>query len=286
MTIFIKKLSVFCLVLLLVLGGVSLYKIHVQRTMDWRLPANVTTVFAGTCYAKMGVNPEYYPNSANFTNVAEGYLFTYLKLEKLLRANPQVDTLVLVFAPALVAPAADSLNYFRKSYAKWFLTDYAAFFGADEWRVFADHKWMAFTSLVSGFYRTIPRTLASYGGYEDTLRVLDRAHEKWQTPALTTGGHKVQSAYLQKIVSLADSLNLKVYLLDTPMSEHRAYNAYAYNCDSACFYGYYENHLKGIELLDYSSLQYPDSMMTDFSHLNHWGAIDFTKRLEQDIRGN
>lgn len=280
MKLFFQKIAIVLTGVICCLLAVWIYKICMINRLDWTLPSNIHTVFLGASQPNRGINPDLYPNSINLASPSERYMFTYLKLCKLLDKNSQVDTVFLQFAPTDVWKDADN-KYFAVNEMKYFIPYYASFFSWEEVCVYKNCMKSALFSFLSRIYTGMPTDIHSYGGFEPLDKKFDR--NKRYSPQMIQGnkeGNKVNINYLLKIKELCEENDCKLYLIYFPMFEPEDYY------DQDYYQEIYNKFLKEIELLNFRDIEIPDSLRYDEHHLNIEGAIYFTDFLNKSIHQN
>ena len=59
---------------------------------------NVHVLILGDSHTQCGIDDALLPNSLNLSESADTYFYSYVKLKRMLKANPQIDTLILGYA--------------------------------------------------------------------------------------------------------------------------------------------------------------------------------------------
>lgn len=275
---FLIKVSLHSIILALLISIPIIFRVIITNRISWALPGNINTVFLGASHIEYGINDSLYPNSINLADGSEKYLFTYLKLKKILESNSHLDTVFLQFAPTDIWEHADA-KYYIANELSYFLPLYFPFFQKQEWKLFLSKidKRLIIALLLQKSVKDIPKNIYSFGGFAPSKRIFNRKKE-YQMPDYDSKGHDINYEYLNKIVNLCSTYNKKLYFVYTPK-----YNAGKYY-DMSYFYHVYDSLFDGIELLDYGNLKIPDSLRADEHHLNKTGADYFTRLLLQNIR--
>lgn len=254
---------------------VYLFKVYKARTFDWRLSSDIHTLFLGASQPERAVDPSSWPNSINLSAPSECYMFTFLKLKKILECNEQIDTVFLQFAPLDVRENADE-PYFSINAMKRFIPIYSPFFSLEEMKVYCSYssiKSVLFAH-VSKIYLGIPTGIRTYGHFTAINdKKFDRNH-RYRNPLLNLNnggeGNKINLLYLNKIVDLCLKYKCKLYFVYYPVFAPEEYY------DQSFFRKVYKEQFNTIELLDFNDFNIPDSLRADEHHLNAEGAIYFT----------
>ncbi len=97
MKLFLKRTSIFLLVLLLLfVTAFGVMDYLVNKEFDrYRVNPNITTVFMGDSHPQCAVNDALIPNVRNFSQAAEASYYTYFKMRVLLQNNPSIKKVYL-----------------------------------------------------------------------------------------------------------------------------------------------------------------------------------------------
>lgn len=272
---FIYKTLIFAIILFLFYIIIWSTKIIKTNNINWTLKKEVTTVFMGASHPLRGINPEFYPNSVNISSSSERYMFTYLKLKKILKYN-NIDTLFLEFAPTDIWENSD-IKYFDKNEMQHFIPLYSPMFSKEEFIIYKKNIYDAFSTFVSKIFKLYPKDIFSYGGYEPTDKEFSPCKPSVRPKWDIYYGNSVNLKYLDKILNLCNINRVKVYLIYFPMYEPNRF----YNLNY--FYKVYQEKYSQYEFLDYNSIFIPNSFRADENHLNSKGAEYFTKLLYNEI---
>lgn len=269
-TLFIS-LSILCIYII-----AFVIKFSISNNLDWTLSNKPTTVFMGASHVENGINPNYYDNCVNIASSSERYMFTYLKLKKLIEYNP-IDTLFLQFAPTDVWEHTDCKYFANDAEMLHFIPLYSPLFRKEEYNVYKRELKDFILVSIKKTFSFIRVDLNSYGGYKYNNKIFN-PEKKYQMPDWdTTYGSDINLSYLDKILDLCDKNKIKVYLIYLPM-----YNPEQFY-DQSYYYNLYNTKYPDYELLDYSTMVIPDNYRADEHHLNKDGAIFFTKLLYRDV---
>lgn len=277
---FTKNLILFFFILLIPLDLAFINRIIKTKSISWKLPIKTHILFLGASHIEKGINDSIYPSSLNLASSSERYLFTYLKLNKLLESNTQIDTIFLQFAPTDIWENCD-FKYYAANEMSYFLPLYFPFFQIEEWKIYlkSDLK-QVITILYSKLMRSIPNNIYSFGGYHPLDKIFNR-NIPFKIPPLTDlslKGHSINFFYLKKIENVCLSHGIKLYYLYMPV-----FNAEKFN-DQNDYYKTYNTFFSNSELLDYSKWVCPDNYREDENHLNKMGANYFTKVLFDELQ--
>lgn len=267
------------LVLIVVCSALILGPIRISHThTTWQLPQEKHILFCGASHIYHGINDSLTISAINLAKASERYMYTYLKLEKLLQINPQIDTIYLQFAPTDMWKNTDD-KYFRRGEQIAFAALYWPLFGATEW------NWLK-SDIVNIGKVIIPRIREPYnwsqkqyidkqGGFSPVFNCFDTIID-FPKNVTSEGNHgyDINYYYCRKIIELCNQQNVKLCFLFMPVWKHNI----AY--DLEYYYNAYNSHFSDVELLDYHDFDMDLCERMDSHHLNYYGATRFTQMLQ------
>lgn len=268
----IIKIFVFCLPLVCSLPLIVFCVQRSYHNIDWRLPKEKHILFMGASHIVQGIDDSLTPNAINLSKESERYMFTYIKLERILENNHQIDTVFLECAPTDIFEHADD-KYFNDSEMAFFFTRYYPFFKFKQWCYYRNNSLAAFQNLYS------PNNIRSLFQINDyTSFVSSFPEHKGQLnrdlivydPFGGVYGHEINYLYLRKIIDLCNNMSIKLYFLYCPMFRPEYYY------DQDYYYSALKQYFGEVELLDYSQFPMEDDEREDAHHLNDKGAQRFT----------
>ena len=245
--------------------------------MSWEIDKTKSVLFMGASHIEKGINPEYFPSAINIASGSERYMFTFLKLKKLLNANKHIDTLFLQFAPTDIQKNTDS-KYFNKGEMSYFTPLYFPYFNDHEWSIYSKHYYSVLKFLIQKSLKIIPFDIHGFGDYKKNIGEFNRNKKASPSRKWLEAGHTINYFYLDQIIELCKKHKIKLNLAYMPMFNKEFY----YDIDY--FYNTYRNKYSNIRFLDFSDWDCPDSYRKDEHHLNNIGADNFTKYFKQNVK--
>lgn len=278
MKLYLRKLALISLLLVVLLAVLAFAsRAVVVRGCSWKLPERVHVLFLGASHVEYAVDDSMMTSAVNWARGSERYAYTYIKLSHLLEDNPRIDTVFLELAPTDLWADADD-KYHKENEQSFYVANYWPFFSLAEWRIFAGEPLQAGRVVVANLLQADnvlrhDKWWKKMGGHEKTFEEMDAAAAKWE-PAESLGhGNAVNYGYLRKIVRLCEKRGVKLYFLETPTSHiERIY-------DIAYFRDAYRKNFSDVEFVDYSDWPMADDERKDPHHLNHRGAVRFTREI-------
>lgn len=268
MKIFIKKLFLFSLFLAFILICDISVRIVFLNHSQLIVGRNIKTIFVGSSHFACDINDSLLASSKNIASAGERYLYTYIKLKKILDDNPNIATVFCSCAPLDVFPHADYYNF--DSHIDNFVPRYFPLFSLHEYIVFRNSGRRFITGLFCKYhsmYHFSPlKYLKAWGGY---TKLNGRAKQYAPIKEVTEGTNTIQLEYLQKIISLCKERNKKLVMMLTPnqMLESVYDMDYYYQIVKSLNVEFVDLHLWGVQHPEY---------FYDAGHLNEEGANAFT----------
>ncbi|MBI9066504.1 MAG: hypothetical protein JEZ09_04385 [Salinivirgaceae bacterium] len=312
-----NKFLKYSLLFLIVLGIIltiasSVYSYYRHKYLlpdNFKISSNITTLIIGDSHAESAFNDKLIPNSINIAFHAEHYLFTYFKLKKIVDANPQIDRIVLSFAPHNISQGAD-VSIFSdvrnsRSFARYFmLLDKDAvmdtYSNSQNWKI-NYLKWrfmipfqlklelkLLFKSAINkplkiSDYPFIGTFYSSKKNNLDNLRKNITAHFFNKENLCVESALSIK--YLYKIMKLTNYKEIELVLINTP-----TYESYR-NEIPKFFSSIYSQLIDSIQkkyplviIKDYSTMKLDPGDYGDFHHVNIYGAEKVSNQLIIDLK--
>lgn len=277
---FIKRILLFTIPLIFCLLSLLVYWTNYKQNtcdLNWRLPEKTHMLFLGASLIEYGINDSLINGSINLASSSERYLFTYLKLNEILQVNPQVDTVFLQFAPTDTWKNTDTKYYMDNEFYKFFPL-YFPYFSKSEWKIYLKINFkevlLYFLNIRNITFKN--NDIVDYGHFLKSHEIMDTTLPDI-IPEWKENGSSINRLYLDKIIDLIESHDIKLYFVYPPVLEPELFY------DQENYYDFHNQYYKNIELLDYSHLEIPKEYRKDKNHLNYYGANYFTKHLKSKI---
>lgn len=266
-------ISLLIVLLLIILAGI-------RRTIitnhSWRLPEKVHILFLGASHINHAVDDSMMESAINWTRGSERYMYTYIKLKHLLQENPQIDTVFLELAPTDLWEDTDS-KYHDLNEQSGYVRLYWPFYEKEQWEVVLEEPIQVAGLILGSLMEVGSLRQTSWwnqmGGYFNTSAVMSVENVKPELAVSTGSGYAVNYHYLREIIEICKNNCVKLIFLETPTFHPEYY----YNQDY--FYKAYQDNFSDVEFVDYSKYPMLNDEYYDAHHLNHKGAVKFTKEL-------
>lgn len=244
---------------------------------SWKLPERVHILFMGASHINHAIDDSMMESAVNWTRGSERYMYTYIKLQHLLPANPQVDTIFLELAPTDLWEDTD-YKYHVLNEQSYFVRTYWPYYTTEQWKIFKTEPVQVLGLIMEslGEVRLFNQKdwWDKMGNYNNVSTSLDTTTVV-PVPEVSSGrGRAVNYDYLRRIISLCREYHIKLYFLETPTYHPE------YFYDQDYFYKAYKENFSDVEFIDYSKWPMDQSERFDAHHLNHKGAVRFTKEIK------
>ncbi|MDD5014565.1 MAG: hypothetical protein PHW73_05620 [Atribacterota bacterium] len=291
---FIFKVFVFIIIFisLLISYNILFYLYNSNMENCYLIDKSKDILILGDSNTECAINDSIVSKSVNLSQSADAYFYSFIKLRKFLKINPNIETVILgINEKSLYNHELFKSNeYIRSKYNSYF-----RLMNLNDFRVLLEAGGIkAFINLAEASFYNFSRALTiqesdykdmNIGGYLYLIRdKLDETIERYKKENkqnnINIEYSKNQIEYLLKIVSLCKEYKVKLILLSTP--------TYMYCTNENDFYKLNQflkkNMGDDIDYWDYSSYSLPDFCYGDIDHLNYKGTEVFSKKLNDDIK--
>lgn len=277
---YITRLLCFISVFFTVLIFLLTTRIVSSTMLDWKLRKEKRIAFMGASHISRDIDVSKSKEAVNLGKPSERYMFTYMKLQKLVENNPQVKQIVLQCSPTDMWQHTDDKYFVDNEMSEFVPLFYPMYTSEDlefyKGRYFDMAKFIIQHSLdPRSFSQDLYFKRIGWGNQEGQMlhSIMDKSKVK---PDMIQGsyGNKVNLYYLRKIVDYCKKRKIQLSLIYCPMYKPEYY--YDQN--------YFYSQLKkfgDVKFYDYSHWTVPDSCRYDAHHLNEDGAKLFTRELMQ-----
>ena len=290
---FIKHLLLFSVIALTMYSAIIVFNYYLINSEPLAAPQSKNILILGDSNSQTAINDSIYRQSLNLSGSADPYLYSYLKLKKIINSNSHIDTLLLSFSPQNIFKNNWTFNTehlysrFQVYYPFMESEDILMLFKGNPKGVISASSAIMRHTFTNCIERVLDQnSIHNYGNFLRLDRnILEEVKEKlkndeplpfFELPkTLDVAENEVR--YLYKIIELCKSQNLKIYLVNMP-KRHELLEHSKYGVNT--FYDYYDNNLSDIPFLDFSRLNMPDDYYGDLVHLNIKGSDYFSTILK------
>lgn len=288
--IFIKKVvSFFSILLLITIFLFTLLNLYHDLFLnEVKLSGNISTIFIGDSHIQTAINDSLIENSINISSTAESYYYSYYKLQRVLKSNPQIKRIYLGF----------SYHNFSKYYEDYINGKHSVnvssgyFFTLPVSERIRFLIWNAETPILylkKIFMSDLSKLLKTDNeGYINNFVNVRASEEEmnkkladqYYTNGKVNGFSNMNLEYLDRIIALCVAKKIEIVFLSTPLHPYYRENI------PEVFRNKYREIIKSkkIKLVDLSSLSLPDDcFVPDGVHVNQKGAIITTEKLKKEF---
>ena len=249
-----------------------------------------TILVLGHSQNECALNDSLISNVVNFSQGGESYFYTYLKLKKMLQANPQINTVILSFTNNQIDKAMDKWIWGDASMQNYY-PKYSFMMNRDDYLVLANNN---LSSLIKSesyatnyFFNFMIKKNKNYykdrycGGYLYLERnkidsLLKTNYLKENAKINYTLLSKTNIDYCKKIVNLCNENNIKIFFIRVP-----AHKLMPFYKNEILYKKIKKQEFPTVTLLDFKDYPTKNSELGDFGHLNHIGATKFSLFLNK-----
>lgn len=297
MKLFLQKLFLFSLFLaiLLCLSAYFLGKL-VNKKEYYSIDKNLTSLLLGHSRTECAYDTKYMKGFVNLGQSAEPYFFTFIKMRKILEANPQIRFIFVEFSENYLQEKFMSDWTYGDDFFDYHFSRFGHIMNISEVRYLFKHNPTAVLkalplSLRNCYEFSINKSnsfieFAELGGFQSHsgsfIDSLNRINSQKVKELISKSDDIVLAednlAYLDSIVSYAKRCGVNVCLLRSPI-----YPTYKNAITERFFDSVYKNRFSSISLIDLSNFRLPDSAYLDYHHLNKFGAAKVSDRLSKVV---
>jgi len=287
---FAIKLVAFCFLFLIIftLTLLSFSIIIYQNKSIYAIDKSCNILILGDSHTECALNDTLLSHSVNISASADAYIYSYLKLRKLVKNNPQIDIILLGYGYHDLSPNLEEWVYGEK-YILNKIPTYACFMKYSEIQKVIKYDPELAPSLILYIYRSAFKLFvksilgqnyiqAGFGGYrslsynklKEDIQRLSKKIDQAET------GHNIslsQAKYLLLISNFCKRNKIRLILIATPIYKNLLKSS---KNMKVLYYEFYEKYLFNNVLLDYSDENMPDSCYADSEHLNRLGSKVFS----------
>lgn len=258
----------------------KLTSLFTYKIIDLKSDSNKSFVVIGHSHSEFAYNDDLIENLVNIAKSKEPYLYLYLKLQKFLEQNNNINTVFVEFTNNNISALMDDWM-FDSSDIKHKYVRYASFMSFEDYSVIFKGNPTEFIHRFpdvlrrnfSFMFNSGKNFLNEFGGHIMIDNKLELKHlvikdsigsTKQYQP---TGVSEINIHYLKKIINLCKQRQVKVVLIRSPF-----HSLYLLNKNQELYLSYLKDDFKALEYLDFSGFTLRLDELADTQHLNKYGA--------------
>jgi hypothetical protein len=292
MIAFFRKLGLFLLVFILLIGSVVGYYIRDMRKINFQAMGGRHILVIGDSHTECAIDDDVFLRSGNISKSASAYVFSYALIRKWKSDNPEIDTVLLSYqASSLSDDQQSRWMYDESTIAPRLPYTLPYFNGGDYWNYkFSAPFWKSFIQYpltVRAFHEadTLENRYVWLNENIGSARALQYRKLKEDVAAtkpVVKGAppeklSQVSIDYIRKIAAYCKRKNITLILINTPVYHWEKY------VDHERFEANRKKYFGDIKYLDYKDFPIADSCRADIWHLNGVGQKQFSEYLQKNI---
>jgi len=286
MRIFIIKSLLFSVVLLFTLLSLLCVTTWMcSMSFHYKIAEEKTTLITGHSMAECSINDNIYLRSTNMAKSATGYFYSYLKIRRLKKENPQIDTVILGISFSDIGEGADE-RFVSLERLKSKLPNYLFLCEMDDlYSIYSAVGPKSLFCLPPAIFKNIQilgKGISELGSFRqlnvNRLGADVDAALKVSESADTTELALYETYYLLEINKFCRDNNIKLILLHIPIHSSVLNGSHVYKSSYKELISEFEPNTT---LVDYSTFSIPDTCFADKYHLNTQGATMFSEYLQE-----
>lgn len=262
-----------------------LIKTKIDNGKYFSLSPDASCIILGHSHPECAFNDSLIDHFQNVAQSAESYFYTYLKLKKLLKNNPQVKTVLVEYTNNQLTLEMNRWTWGDKYLENQF-PKYAAVMQSDDLKLLLQHNANSLFQSLSVAVKMNLFFLAgncrnyikynTWGGYlyleKQNKNFIKKEKEKIGVASNSSSPISwINIEYLQKIIHLCKINKVAIFLVRSPLNP-----LYEGTNNEMQYQQILHEKLAGTPLLDFKDFPLPSNAFGDVEHLNYRGAKIFS----------
>jgi hypothetical protein len=277
---FLSGIGAFFLFFGFIIGLSYFFNILIIKFSDlFRMDPSTHILILGDSHTKYAIDDSQLQHAINFSNDADSYYYSYLKLKAIKRKNRQIDTLLLAFSPHNLERSTENKWLLNSAYIKSRFRFYHNLMSVDDLRdlieLRAKDVMLNVPSIITYPIHVLRKGDKLYGGYShldhDNLQAEIKRKSNTPKSDSTYENAELEMKFLNKMIAFCDLEGIKLILLDTPIY----FSEETHESFSNLFRANYSN----VQFLDMCNFKMQSDCFGDLTHLNAKGAQLFSSYM-------
>lgn len=280
---FLISIMAFFVVAFVVLSATDFFLSYkIRSNAIFKIKETTSIIVLGSSHSACSFDDRYVDNLENFSRSGESYCYTYIKLKKMLEANPGIKTIIVEFSNPFIYDSEEWL--WSDKYIQYHYITFAPFFTYEDNKILFSKHLKAFIGSYPFFVKfAIKKVLKkeyeyaySYGGHEIRNEIITKnVQPDFQEGEIS----RVNLVFLDKIVDYCMQSNVKLMFVRSPLHPD-----YIYWKNELQFQQIRNDRYGNIPFLDFGNYINDDEYFADYQHLNQKGAELFSKAINDTLR--
>jgi hypothetical protein len=263
----------------------AFFTIGLNQEKFYKMPEK-EVIFIGDSRVETSVNDNKNSKTINLAQSAESYLYSYIKLRKMIAINPQIKMVVLSYSDLNLHEDMEDW-YFKNQPLQFKVSNFLFLMPPSEIRLLLRNNFKVTIAGILDYpkfkfdvYKNMKpgdkiNTLG-VGRYEPIYGIQLKSpkpgelESKMRPDSFRYSKHQLE--YLDKIFEMCKRAKVELVFLSTPL--HRTFQTGSRFSDSL-----HTARYPNLKYLDYTGMVFPDSCFGDYEHLNYQGSQLFTDTL-------
>ncbi len=284
-----KFLGVFILICIVSL----IFNSILINSYGYKIEENKNVLILGDSHTEYAIDDDLFKNSINLSHSADSYFYSYLKIRKMKKENPQINTLILALSNHNLLIEYEDRWIFNTSHIKskfriytdlMKLPDFCFLFKSNPSGVIQgiiESPKYSIKLLFKGVLKE--RDLGKFQASNRNRLKEDIEQRRKNKKQRSLEYSSVEKKYLFSIIDFCNRNNVKLIFINTPL--HPEYTKKKAK-ELQVLNEFYNSNLSKFKFLNYSNFDVPDDCYQDLDHLNAKGAKLFTAHLVNEINKN
>ena len=285
MKLFIKKGVLFLSIIISLLVLITIVNRALIKYLNpFTLDDNINILILGDSHTKYALNDNILTNACNFSQDADSYFYSFVKLKQIKKNNVQIDTVLLSFSQHNIHKCIENLWLLNNEHLDSRLKLYMPLLSPDDYSFLIKNKP---TEVAKGLFNQVLFTAfilggrKRYGGYQGlNHNILKNEIEKQKKVGFreeykSFTESPIEIEYLKKIVEYCQTHNLVLILINPPLYK-------TLQNKQSPLYSTYEKNFSNTLFLDFSKIEMKDSYFGDLVHLTPSGAKYLSELIKNE----
>lgn len=270
---------------------VSLLNFVTSDKKYYQIPQNKTTLIAGHSHSECSYDTKYINYAINISQSGEHYLYTYLKVKKVVESNPQIKNVIIEFTYN-VLDESNAKKVWSNSHIQNKHVIYSQLFSPKEYFLFIKNNLKQeliiegkslrkkMTLLLNGKQRVMNNL--DFGAYKNlNVNKVTEANFSPNKKIIISNFSNLNLNYLIKTINFCKKSKLNVILVRSPLHQK-----YEYRDNENLFLKIKNEYFSNINFIDFVNYKLKDEDFADFGHLNNKGAKKISIHLNKVLINN
>ena len=288
MKAFFKKTCTF--LSLFIFFVVVLPFVIVRNYSNFKINPEKTIIVVGHSHSACAYNDAILDSVLNISANAEGYIYNYLKIKKIIEQNKQIRTVLIEFSNNSVDINADRNTQDKEKPLLKFPV-YAPFMDLNDFKFIIQNYPNAFLNKLSNCFKNNLKVLfdgldysSKVGGFKSYPHskvnfLLSDSNNINHTLFSEQEIAKLNLSYLDSLINLCKKEYVTPVLIRSPL--HEKYPGYN---NEELFKKLLDDNYRNLKFIDFSKYPVQDSELFDLSHLNINGSTSFSSWLNKMLK--